>query len=280
MVDKVVLEKSLFEMAVERGRETRSEVAFFMVGLVRKKVAYVYDLVEFDYEERSPISVRSGVERKLKLAGILPLGLELLGNMHKHPGSPTPSWIDREMFLSYARGGGARAFVIYTVDPVEARAYTVQGGQVIEVGCEIRELEEEEKLVTFNIKFPLTVRACVQKGASLLELRALLGSRICHELEKQASFPKLFLGSEELTDDGLPEGPAELLAKPLRPVDIEAGWMEGLFYRLYIEEEAEDEEILGLVREALGPHIKAEMGEEAPGGAKHVKVLRASRDTA
>ena len=274
-VNKVVLEESLFEMALERGRETPTEVAFFMVGLVRNGVAYVYDLVEFDYEERSIASVKSGLERKLRLAGVLPLGLELLGNMHKHPGSPRPSRIDWQMFLSYARGGGPCAFIIYTVSPVEIRAYTVLGQRVFEVECEVRELTEDERLISFDIEVPINIRVCVQKSISPAELRALLSSRICRELEKQAYFPRLFSGSSELLGDRLPERLDVLLARPLKPVDVEVGWMEGLSYRLYVDEEAADEEVVEEVLRVLGRGLQVELGGGAPGRGMRIKVLRA-----
>jgi len=258
LIRQVVMEKSAFELAVQRGLEEDTEVAFFMVGLIRKGIAYVYDVVEFDYKERTAVSIRSGTERKGRLVSMLPLGLQLIGNIHKHPSwiGPEPSWRDREMFLSYARGGGAHAFVIYTVEPLEARAYTVHGERVIEVGFEAREFNEDEELISFQLLVPINVRICVQKSTSLFELKALLSNRLCYEVEKQAYSLRLFSGGEEL------KGEADLLSarvlegKPLRPVDVEVAWVPGLTYRLYVDEGATDEDIKAMLKGALGPNVR------------------------
>ena len=272
-ISKVVLPEELFHMAVRRGLETPTEVGFFMVGLVRKGVAYIYDLVEFDYEEKSHVLVRSGVERKLKLVGALPLGLRLIGNMHKHPGTPTPSWIDREMFLKYASGGGQHAFVIYTVRPVEARAYTVRDGRIVEVDCEIRELEEDEKLASVRLKASLDVRICFPRNISLFELKLMLATGLRYEFEKQLGFPRISLG------EGGEPGVAELAEAGLAnvifytPVDVEAEWSDGLFYRLYVDEELEDEELQELVSKALGRDVSVvEVGVRE--GIRFLRVRR------
>jgi len=272
-IHKVVLPEELFQMAVERGRETPTEVAFFMVGLVRGGVAYVYDLVEFDYEEKSLVLVCSGTERKLRLVGALPIGLRLIGNMHKHPGTASPSWMDREMFLKYARGGGQHAFVIYTVRPVEARAFTVRDERVVEIDCEIRALREEEKLSSIRLKVPLDVRVCFPRGVSLLELRLLLAEGLCRELEKQVGLPRLFSGEEAISDVAELAGAGTADVRPHIPVDVEADWVDGLFYRFYVDEGMADEELLELVRKTLGPDADI-VGREGGGSITLLRVRR------
>ena len=257
-IQEVVVERSAFELAIQRGLEEPTEVAFFMVGLIRKGVAYVYDLVEFDYKERTAVSIRSGTERKARIGSMLPIGLQLIGNIHKHPSEigPVPSWQDREMFLSYARAGGAHAFIIYTVEPVEARAYTVHDEQVVEIGLEVRELREDERLISFQLLIPVNVRICVQKGTSLLELRALLSSKLPTEVEKQISPLKLFSGGREVRREEELLSARVLEGRPLKPVDVEVSWTPGLIYRLYVDEDATDEDIEDILRRALGPDIR------------------------
>ena len=256
-VSKVVVERSLFDLAVKRGLETPTEVAFFMIGLVRGGVAYVYDLVEFDYKEKSPVSVRSGLNRKLRIAGMLPLGLKLLGNMHKHPGSPTPSSTDREMFFRYHRGGGHHVFVIYTVSPVRAKAYTVEEGEIVEIDCDIRELEEEERLISLKISLSLDIGVCLPKGISLLELRSLLCRDICREVVRQIGYPRLVAGGKEISEGDLPSV-REMEIKPLRPLDLEVGMSSRvgeLFYRLYLSEEDSMDYVISALREAFGDEV-------------------------
>ena len=271
-IDKVVLPEPLFNMAVERGRETTAEVGFFTIGLVRKRTAFIYDLVEFDYDEKSPVLIRSGVERKLRLVGALPLGLRLIGNMHKHPGTPSPSLIDEEMFLKYARGGGLHAFIIYTVEPAEARAFTVEGEHVVEVNCEIRELREEEKLFSIRLKLPLDIRVCFPRNTSLFELKLLLANALCLELRRQVGLPRIYVGEREASDM------AELVeasladVRPYSPVDVEASWSSGLFYRFYIDE-LEEGELRESIKKALGDDVN--ILEEA--FHEGVKLLRVQR---
>ena len=278
-ITKVVLPEGLFQLAVEKGRSTLAEVAFFMVGLIRHGIAYVYDLVEFDYKEQSLLSVCSGVERELRLAGVLPLGLGILGIMHKHPGSTTPSVVDEELFLSCARAGGQNVFVIYTVRPVRASAYTVVSDEVVEVDCEIRELAEEEKLATFQVLVPLSMRICWPKGAPLIELRAKMVRGLWDEAVKQLGLPVLICGEAE------PSSLEELAAsrsaevRPRRPVDVEATWMEGLAYRLYVDQEATAEEILDLIKGALGEDLcvlDCELDED--GKVKLIRVARSGME--
>ena len=272
-ITKVVLPETLFEMAVERGRKTRGEVGFFMIGLVRKEAAYIYDLVEFDYEERSPVLIRSGFDRKLRLVGALPLGLRLIGNMHKHPSTPIPSCIDEEMFLKYARGGGQHAFVIYTVEPEEARAFTVRDGRVVEIGCEIRALEEEEGLISARLRISLDVRMCIPKNISPLELRLLLAKSLCIELEKQIGLPRICLDGEEISDiiDLAEGGLASLRA--FTPVDVEACWCPGLFYRFYVDKGLGDEELSELIKKALGEDVDI-IEQAIRDGIKFLRVRR------
>ena len=272
-VREVVIEKSVFDRAVQRGREVQAEVGFFMIGLVRNCRAYVYDIVEFDYEEMTATFIKSGVDRKLRLAGLLPLGLRLLGNMHKHPWGTEPSLLDERMFLRYAEAGGPYAFVIYTVDPVDARAYTVHQGRVIEIRCDVRELEEGEELISFEVNIPLSIRVCIQKDTSAFELRALLSSKLCREVEKQISFPRLFSGVREI-EDRLPDGVRNVEVKPLRPVDIEALWARGLYYRMYVEEGMTEEDVEDFLREVFGPDLQTELPSSSGGPVKLIRVFR------
>ena len=272
-INKVVLPEPLFKMAVRRGRATHAEVGFFMIGLVRRDVAYIYDLVEFDYEEKSPVLVRSGLDRKLRLVGALPIGLRLIGNMHKHLGAPIPSRVDEDMFLKYARGGGQHAFVIYTVDPEDARAFTVRDGRVIEIGCEVRALEEDEELSSIRLRISLDVRACFPKSSSIFELKLLLANALCRELEKQVGLPKMCSGEEEISDVAKLVEAGLASVRSYMPVDVEASWSPGLFYRFYVDEGLGDKELIELVKKALGQDIDV-VGQDVHEGIKFLRVQR------
>jgi len=256
-VSKVVVEEGAFKSAVEKGRAEPAEIGFFMKGLLRGDVAYVYDLVEFEYEEKSPTFIRSGAERKAMLVGMLPLGLRLIGMMHKHPSSigARPSWTDERTFMKYAEDG-IYVFIIYTVEPLEARAYTVHEGEVVEIGFEARELREEEKLTSFQLTMTVNIRVCVQKSTTLFELKNLLSTRLPYEVEKQTYDVELLLDGEELKGDVDLSSIRALEVKPLRPVDVEASWAPGLFYRFYVGGETTREEIADMLMRALGPGVR------------------------
>jgi len=256
-VSKVVVEERAFEMAIERGRAEPAEVGFFMIGLLRGDVAYVYDLVEFEYEEKSPTFIRSGAERKAMLVGMLPLGLRLMGMMHKHPSSigARPSLTDERTFMKYAEDG-IYVFIIYTVEPLEARAYTVHEGRVVEIGFEARGLREEEELISLQLTMMVNVRVCVQKGTTLFELKNLLSTRLPYEVEKQIYDVELLSDGEELREGVDLSSVGTLEVRPLRPVDVEASWAPGLFYRFYVGREATREEVADLLRRALGPGVR------------------------
>ena len=48
LIEKVILPSFLYKYAIERGQKTVSEVGFYIIGLVQGKIAYCYDLIEFD----------------------------------------------------------------------------------------------------------------------------------------------------------------------------------------------------------------------------------------
>jgi len=53
--------------------------------------------------------------------------------------------------------------------------------------------------------------------------------------------------------------------------------MEGLSYRLYVDEEATDEEVVEEVLRVVGQGLQVRLGGGAPGRGMHIKVLRAPR---
>ncbi|RLI10623.1 hypothetical protein DRO33_05425, partial [Candidatus Bathyarchaeota archaeon] len=77
-----------------------------------------------------------------------------------------------------------------------------------------------------------------------------------YEVEKQTYFPRLFLNGEELREGVDLASIRVLEVRPLRPVDVEVAWAPGLVYRLYIDEEATEEDLAAILREALGPDIR------------------------
>ena len=54
LIEKVILPKFLYKFAMEEGKKTSSEIGFYILGLFRGKIAYCYDLIEFDYYEQGP----------------------------------------------------------------------------------------------------------------------------------------------------------------------------------------------------------------------------------
>ena len=114
-IEKVVLPRFLYKYALERGKDTSSEVGFYIIGLIRGKVAYCYDLIEFDYYEQSSTYLETNFAKDFRLRAGLPIGMEILGNMHKHPGQMLSySSTDERTFRRYARDTKNRnVFIIF-----------------------------------------------------------------------------------------------------------------------------------------------------------------------
>lgn len=233
-IKKVIITPALFEYAVERGEETASEVGFFLVGLIDNSVAYVHDLIEFDYDEKTPISVKSGIEIKAILSSAIPIGLRLLGNMHKHPGFLEYSGTDRDNYLQYASSGRPCVFLIYQLRPTKVQAYTVNNGNIKIIEHEIRELEEKEKIRLFDVDFPVSLKVAAPTSTKMLYLKLKMLSEMDTHIRNRMFKPLFRNGNRVLSDDETIPEITELEVEPLYPIDVCLG-INQIPYRLFFE---------------------------------------------
>jgi len=137
-VDKVIMDTKAFEKAIRVGYETDTEVGFYMIGLIRNKEAIVYDLIEFPYSEKTPVSIASDPYKVARIFSIVPLGLSIIGIMHKHPDTIGSSYssVDAETFLRWA-GDGVHAHVIFAKGGKDVSAYTVANNEIVKIDFQV-----------------------------------------------------------------------------------------------------------------------------------------------
>jgi len=175
----IIIDENVFHRAVNRGKLVPYEVGFYMVGLLRENTAYVYDIVEFPYLKQSNVIVSSDPTKLGKIFLALPLGIRIVGTMHKHPDSmgSRPSSIDEETFRRWAREGFF-IHVIFSRNGSDVSAYTVVDDRVRKAKVIIRDLSDEKpESVVINI--PLQLRLYFHPNEKLLDIlnrveRALL----------------------------------------------------------------------------------------------------------
>lgn len=202
IVDKIILPTDLWLKALEVGRETYNEVGFYLIGLFRSKTCYIYDLIEFDYEEQSGAFIETGIKRAARLRAGLPLGLKIVGNMHKHPGFLSYSGTDRRDYLRYGRGNSQNAFLIYIVDPYDGIAgYTATQDDIYKVDVEIRELEDDEKLINKSITLKIDFKIISQKSDKIKNLKFDLIDQLSSEILKNYSRSNLFEDGIKISND-------------------------------------------------------------------------------
>ncbi|MFX1451624.1 MAG: hypothetical protein ACFFCM_12315 [Promethearchaeota archaeon] len=236
LIEKVILPSFLYKYAIERGQKTVSEVGFYIIGLIRGKIAYCYDLIEFDYYEQSPTYVETNFAKDFRLRAGLPIGLEILGNMHKHPGRMLSySNTDKETFVKYARDADNRnVFIIYVLNPDELKAYNATNDKVYKIDIEIRNLKREERLKTYHFTIPINFQVCGPKNSKIQDLRFEFINNAPHEVGKCLSRPIFLNNYQEIPDKELLKEFDEIELIPFVPIDIKLGQNYNIAYRFFL----------------------------------------------
>lgn len=182
-IRKVVMEDEILDKALRRGREETTEVAFYLIGLIKDRYALVYDILEFPYEERSGASVSSNPENLGMLFTAVPFGLEVIGIMHKHPSGIGPSFssVDKRTFLKWDKNGG-KAHLIFSDSDV--RAFTVNEEEIVSIDFEVNSLEP---LSSITLDLPMTVKLFFPAKSRVLDIVQVLEKELPSETLKRFS---------------------------------------------------------------------------------------------
>ncbi len=135
MIKRIVIDPDAFSEAVERAYETDTEVGFYLIGFIRNNTAYVYDIIEFQYSEKTTVSVGAIPGQASRISVHLPIGLKVIGAMHKHPDyfGPKYSAIDEETFLNWYNTDKECVFIIFSHKGKNIKGYTVENGEIKEI---------------------------------------------------------------------------------------------------------------------------------------------------
>ena len=238
LVDKIIFPTKLWLKALEAGRKTYNEVGFFIIGLFRGKTCYVYNLIEFDYVEQSGAFIETGIKRAVRLRAGIPVGLHIIGNMHKHPGFLQYSNTDRRDYLRYGRSNSQNAFLIYIVDPYDGIAgYTATESEIYKIDVEIRDLELNEILIEKKVSLSIDFRMLVQKSENIKNLRFNLVDQLSSEILKNFSRSSLFNNNVEICEENLVDDINENLELiPKTPVFLKnIGFNNEMIIRVFMD---------------------------------------------
>ncbi len=237
-VKELILPVTLYKYAQKRGNETYKEVGFYLIGIFRKGICYVYDLIEFEYSEQSGGFIESGLARSLRLNAGLPFGLQIVGHMHKHPGFTEYSATDKRNFLQYGNAKPLNAFLIYMVDPYnQIDGYTATAEKIFPIKVNIRDLTTEEMLLEKEIHIAFRTKMLVPKNLAPAEFGLLFSEKIGSEFLKFFSRPTIEI--ENLSEEQSPvlSEKSKVQIIPRRAVEIEElGKNNTLRYRIFLEE--------------------------------------------
>ncbi|MHA1271530.1 MAG: hypothetical protein ACTSPY_17185 [Candidatus Helarchaeota archaeon] len=238
LVKKIILPTNLWLKALEIGRKTHNEVGFFIIGLFKGKICYVYDLIEFDYTEQSGAFIETGIKKAARLRAGLPVGLSIVGNMHKHPGFLQYSNTDRRDYLLYGRGGLQNAFIIYIVDPYDGVAgYTATEDKIHKVEVEIRDLELNEKLIKKNISLKINIEMYIQESESIKDMKFRFIDHLSSEILKNFSRSFFFENNIKISNSLFVNEISENLnIRPKKPIFIKnIGFNDEILIRIFLD---------------------------------------------
>lgn len=237
-VKEIILPPSLYQHALRRGYQTYNEVGFYLIGLFKNQVCYIHDLLEFDYSEQSGGFIESGMARYVRLKAGLPLGLHIVGHMHKHPGFTQFSATDKRNFLRYGNANPLNAFLIYIVDPhEEIRGYTATAERIFPVKIHHRELSPEEELVEKEICVEFSTKVLLPKKSTYSDFHFLFSEKISSEILKFFSRPTFQISSGNINDEADILADAQITIRPRKAVEIKGvGNNKRLQYRIFMEE--------------------------------------------
>ena len=233
-VKEIVLPTSLYDFALHRGYQTYDEVGFYLIGLFKKSVCYVHDLIEFEYSEQSGGFIESDLTRFFRLETGIPLGLRILGHLHKHPGFTNYSNTDKQNFLRYGHSNPLNAFLIYMVEPHnKISGYTATAEKVFPIKVTIRELSSEEMLLEKDLKIEFKTKILLPQNSNYSDFTRVFSENISSETLKFLSRPTIQTEVEksQITHE------ADINIIPRKAVEIEdVGNNKSIGYRLFMEE--------------------------------------------
>ncbi len=237
-VKEIILPPSLYSYALERGGETYKEVGFYLVGFFKKGICYIYDLIEFDYSEQSGGFIESGMKRYLRLRAGIPVGLRIVGHMHKHPGFTQYSATDKRNFLRYGNANPLNAFLIYMVDPYpQISGYTATSEKIFPVSVIIRELTSDEELLEKELKIAFSTKVLLPKKTNLSDFNLLFSENIGSETLKVLSRPTIQFNEMDGETASIITEKTRIRVIPRKAVEIEGiGKNKKLRYRIFMEE--------------------------------------------
>lgn len=193
-IEKVLMEEQIFEKALQQGSNTDTEIGFYMIGLVRNRNAFVYDILEFPYMEQSCVSVISEPEKLGNLFNAVPAGLSVLGLFHKHPKETGTSYSsrDKQTFLKWSNHDH-NVHIIFSNRKVQA--YTVRKNKVYEITFKATSLPP---LTATPLNISLQTNFYFPERSSVLDLLQQLEKELTSEIVKRYS--PIRLKGKTLTD--------------------------------------------------------------------------------
>ena len=233
-VKEVILPPGVYNHALHRGYQTYQEVGFYLIGLFKKGICYVYDLVEFEYSEQSGGFIESDMARFFRVKTGIPMGLRIVGHLHKHPGFTSYSATDKQNFLRYGHSNPLNAFLIYMVEPHnKISGYTATAERIFNVTVTIRELTPEEELVEKDLKIEFKTKVLLPQNSEVSDIARVFAENIGSESLKYLSRPNI--QPQAKAEAGSAESTIEVI--PRKAIEIEnVGNNKALLYRVFMEE--------------------------------------------
>ncbi|MHA1266195.1 MAG: hypothetical protein ACTSRS_13260 [Candidatus Helarchaeota archaeon] len=277
LVKEIILPPSLFQHAIRRGYETYKEVGFYLIGLFKKGVCYIHDIIEFDYSEQSGGFIESGMARYVRLKAGLPLGLQIVGHMHKHPGFTQYSATDKRNFLRYGNANLLNAFLIYIVEPSEEiRGYTATSEKIYPVDVNIRDLTPEEELLEKKIRVQFNTKIVLPKSSTYSDLYYLFSERISSEALKHFSRPTIQIEGNVAEESSQVSVDIPIKIIPRKAVEIaDVGNNPRLKYRIFMKESETVAELGRILKELT--NLPKERGYELVFYEKKRKLLKSTK---
>ncbi len=167
---RLIIDSTAFNYVVKRSKETKTEIGFYMIGIMRGNTGYVYDVVEFPYLDRSPVFVSSDPSKLGRILTALPLGLRIIGTLHKHPESLGPEYssIDESTYRNWS-SAGFFIHAIFSDNGGKIAAYAVIDDKIKKASVKIMDLSDK-RLHSALIRIPLELRIFYQPNEKTLDL--------------------------------------------------------------------------------------------------------------
>jgi hypothetical protein len=238
-IKEIILPTALYKVVLRRGYQTHKEVGFYLIGLFKRGVCYVYDLIEFDYSEQNGGFIEGNMSRYIRLKAGLPLGLRIVGHMHKHPGFTQYSATDKQNFLRYGHANPLNAFLIYIVEPYEKiSGYSATATKIFSVKVTVRDLTSEETLIEKDLTLKFTTKVMIPKDSTVSDFNLIFSENINSESLKFLSRPTIQIDEMPYDKTGIIAEKSDLKVIPRKPIEIEdIGNNNSIRYRIFMEEE-------------------------------------------